>query len=495
MKVGYAWLAKYDGVQAPEPSPFAEIRPVSRLEVIGDCLAVPASVAPDNDDVLTHVLFALKHEGINLTILAQALPLVPEPELRSAYDAAPGSQFLRKACYLWEYYTGQRVQRRSEGLRHNYVGLFNPERYYTSAGERNRRWRVVFNGIGSLRYCAVVRKTPILERFLYKNLLQQVQDFVQALPADLLTRTLAWAYLDETRSSYAIERELPGGDKANRFIDLLKQAHKPRDLTEDYLVSLQNATVSNVFVQAASFRHEQNYLSNGLRGALGVTYLPPAPQLARELMSELMAMANHAGGQNLHDDGGLDPIMLAAVVSFSFVFVHPFMDGNGRLSRFLFHQVLCQQGALDDGLLLPVSAVLKQDEAGYKAVLESWSAGTRPFWQVEWVDGERYHFDFQGHDALYRYWDATHCVEFMFVAVELALTTKLIQESDYLKQYDAIYQQIDKQFDVAAKDLASLVMHCMQQNGRISENRRKQFRYSVPPEVFDAIETAYQALK
>lgn len=250
-----------------------------------------------------------------------------------------------------------------------------------------------------------------------------------------------------------------------------------------------------MFVQAASFRHEQNYLSNGLRGALGVTYIPPAPQLARELMSELMALANHDGRENLHDDGGLDPIMLAAIVSFGFVFVHPFMDGNGRLSRFLFHQVLCQQGALDDGLLLPVSAVLKQDEAGYKAVLESWSASTRPFWQVEWIDGERYHFDFQGHDALYRYWDATHCVEFMFAAVEQALTTKLIQESDYLKQYDAIYQQIDKQFDVAAKDLASLVMHCMQHHGRISENRRKQFRYSVPPEVFDAIETAHQALK
>lgn len=79
MKVGYAWLANYDGVKAPEPSPFAEVRSVSRLEVIGDCLAVPASVAPDNDDVLTHVLFALKDEGINLTILAQALPLVPGP--------------------------------------------------------------------------------------------------------------------------------------------------------------------------------------------------------------------------------------------------------------------------------------------------------------------------------------------------------------------------------------------------------------------------------
>lgn len=488
MKVGYAWLVESEDIKAPEPTPYAEVRSVSRLETIGDCLAVPATVAPSDNSVLAHVLFALKHEGINLAILAQALPLVAEPELRDAYDAAPGSQFLRKACFLWEHYTGQVVQRKTEGLRHNYVGLFNPELYYTAAGERNRRWRVLFNGIGNLDYCAVVRRTPVLEQFLQKNLLQQVHDFVRSLPASLLNRTLAWAYLDETRSSYAIEKELPGGDKASRFVELLKQAHQPRQLTEDYMVDLQNATVSNVFVQAASFRTEQNYLSNGLRGALGVTYIPPAPELARNLVTELMAFANSA-------DTDVHPIMLAAVVSFGFVFIHPFMDGNGRLSRFLFHQVLCQQGALNDGLLLPVSAVLKQDEAGYKAVLENWSATTRPFWRVEWLDGERYHFDFQGHDSLYRYWDATACVEFMFLAVEQALKTKLVQESDYLMHYDAVYQQVDSEFDVAAKDLASLVMHCLQQNGRISANRRKQFRHSVPAEVFDAIEAAHKALK
>ncbi len=34
-------------------------------------------------------------------------------------------------------------------------------------------------------------------------------------------------------------------------------------------------------------------------------------------------------------DADLDPVVLAAVVSFAFVLVHPFDDGNGRLHRWL----------------------------------------------------------------------------------------------------------------------------------------------------------------
>lgn len=37
----------------------------------------------------------------------------------------------------------------------------------------------------------------------------------------------------------------------------------------------------------------------------------------------------------------VDPLVAAACVSFGFVLIHPFMDGNGRLSRFLFHHQLC----------------------------------------------------------------------------------------------------------------------------------------------------------
>lgn len=486
MRVGYAWLAGQEVVKAPVPEHYAEIRSVTRIKVIDNCLAVPSAVAPANDaSALDHILFALKHEGVNLMILAQILPAVPELELRAAYDASPTSQYLRKACYLWEHFTGREIDRAPRTLRSNYVPLFDPADYLTSStGVRDVRWRILFNGIGNLDYCVTVRKTPELLALLDKNLLQTASEFTESLPADILNRTLAWAYLDETRNSYEIENESPSGDKATRFVNLLRQAHVPRQLTEDFLVDLQNAAISNVYYQAVSFRTEQNYLSNGLRGALGVTYLPPSPELSRELMMELMALANTP-------PEGIDPLVLAAVVSFGFVFIHPFMDGNGRLSRFLFHQVLCQRGALKNGLLLPVSAVLNKKESDYKATLEAWSAPTREYWDVSFIDEENLMFDYRGHEALYRYWDATSSVTFMANAAEQAIERHLKEETEYLNRYDAIYEKIDRIFDVGNADLSKLIMFCMDQKGVLSAHRRKQYQYKVPAGLFDALEQAY----
>lgn len=58
--------------------------------------------------------------------------------------------------------------------------------------------------------------------------------------------------------------------------------------------------------------------------------MPPAPELCQELMEELMAFANLPERE-------VDPLVAAAVTAFGFVFLHPFMDGNGRLSRYLIH--------------------------------------------------------------------------------------------------------------------------------------------------------------
>ena len=37
-------------------------------------------------------------------------------------------------------------------------------------------------------------------------------------------------------------------------------------------------------------------------------------------------------------------------------------------------------------------------------------------------------------------------------------------------------------------DLASLVMMCLSNDGKVSINRRKQYKYAVPDHVFDYIE-------
>ncbi|MFJ2692384.1 Fic family protein [Pseudomonas sp. NPDC087336] len=464
----------------------ARVQPVTRLKRIDNTLAVPPGIAPVSDDLLGHVLFALKHEGINLTILAQALPQISPQALESELQKAPNGIYIRKACFLYEAFTGEGLAQHSP-VKGSFIPLFDPKQYLTMPGERNSRWRVEFNGLGTLAYCATVERTPQITALLEHDILARAQQFIQNLPAGMMDRAINWAYLNETRDSFAIEKESPSEDKSRRFIQLLKQAHERIPLSEDYLVNLQNATISNPYDMAAAFRHEQNHLANGLQGAAGVTYVPPEPDLCRELMNELMALGNEATKH-------IDPLVAAGVISFGFVFLHPFMDGNGRLSRFLIHQTLCRAGALENGFLLPVSVAMKREERLYLEALQEFSRPAREFWDVRWIDQGNLSFNFTGHSAIYRFWDATPGVRFTLEMAKRALEVELREKTIFLENYDKIVKAVDERYDVRGSDLSNLVMMCLAQNGTVSKHRRKQFKYSVQEEVFDYIEQVTQAL-
>lgn len=486
ISAGYAWLQESLGLSAFPLSRPAKVQPVTRIERIGTALAVPPHIAPAPDDLLGHVLFALKHEGINLTILAQALPQVPAQALERELERAPNGIYIRKACFLREAFTGGELYQHSP-VRGAFIPLFDPDLYVTMPGERNSRWRVEFNGIGSLAYCATVELTPEIVKLLEHDVLARAQEFIQSLPSGMMDRAINWAYLHETQDSFAIEKESPSEDKARKFIQLLRQAHEGLPLSEDYLVNLQNATISNPFDMAAAFRHEQNHLASGLQGAAGVTYVPPEPSLCRELMEHLMALGNDAPAR-------IDPLVAAGVISFGFVFLHPFMDGNGRLSRFLIHQTLCRAGALDNGLLLPVSVAMKREERLYLETLQQFSQPAREFWDVRWIDHGQFTFDFKGDSAIYRFWDATPGVRFTLEMAKRALEVELHEETVFLENYDTVVRAVNEIYDVRGSDLANLVMMCLNNNGTLSNNRRKQYQYSVQAEVFDYIQQVTQDL-
>lgn len=481
---GYAHLIEHTGVQAPMPALKAEVRPVTRREDAPGIIMIPARLAPDTQDTLGHVLFALKYEGVNLCVLSQALKQIPEATMREAFDASPNSRYLRVACYLWEHFCGAQIHRKADKLSQSYTPVFDPEKYYTTTGVRNPRWRVVFNGIGSMDYCVSVRKTEKLEALIELDLMGQAETFTDQLPKDILNRTLAWAYLSETKDSFAIEKEAVNASKSRRFVEVLKKAHTGVTINEDTLVDLQGIAIDNPYRKATSYRNEQNYLGTLQRGVLGVSFVPPEHYLARELMDELCELANNP-------PEAVDPLILASVVSFGFVFIHPFMDGNGRLSRFLFHQMLCKTGALKNGLVLPVSTAMHQNEGDYLEALKAFSETIPDYWDVEEIFDDQLEFSFTGDDSIYRYWDGTACCEFMAQCAHSAIEKHLKEETIYLNRYDAIYKRINDRFDVASKDLALLVMACMEQKGRVSNNRRKQFANLVQAEVFDELETAY----
>lgn len=484
---GYEFVRTTLNLAAVPPARPAVVRPVTRIQQVEGHLAVPAHVVPQTADPLAHLLFALKHEGVNMQILAQALPQIPSEQMLQELKGSPNGQYIRAACYLWEMHTGAILDGKPD-IAGAYVDLFDSARYVTGPDNRNSRWRLNFNGLGSPRYCVTVERTAAVESGIKSDILLRTKAFINSLGAEMMDRALSWAYLHETEDSYAIEREAPSEDKARKFIALLKQAHEGRPLSEEYLVELQSSTVSGAFEKAVQFRNEQNWLrSSGRGGASSVSYVPPPPSAVPGLMDEWMAFANNAPKQ-------VDPIVAASIASFGFVYIHPFMDGNGRISRFLFHKALCTSGQLEKGVLLPVSVAMKRNERRYLETLQAFSIPARELVQVTSAGEGRFYFDFKADDTIYRYWDATPAVEFGFAMAEQALDVELRQETQYLAHFDAIRRVIDDRYDVRGSLLATLISIAMEGGGTISNNKRKRFAGDLPAEVLDAIETETRAV-
>lgn len=488
MEIGYAYLRKRLGLRVFAIAQPASIASVARLARVPDgCLLVPRQVAPESGHPVDHLLFALRHEGTNLQLLAALMPQLDAGELRRRLIASPASGFVRKACFLYEALTGKTLED-IPGPAGNYVDLFDARRYLTGAPVRNAKWRVNFNGLGSMAYCPTVLRSPQVEAGMANEILRRTKDFIAAIGPSSADRALAWAYLSETEQSFAIEREKPSANKAEAFVALLHQAHEKHELTEQYLSELQSATIANPYDRAAAFRHQQNWLRvGGLRGARSISYVPPPPALCNELMTAFMGMANTLPASVC------DPLVAASLASFGFVFLHPFMDGNGRLSRFLFHQALCRSGRLERGLLLPVSVAMKKNEAQYLAALQSYSRQVRELWEVSWLDDEEFSFTFSGDPAIYRFWDATPCVEFGFAMAEQALDVHLKQETEFLARFDRIYRLVNDNFDIRGDTMHVLIASALHNAGRVSNHRREQFKYQVPEPAFDFIETAVRA--
>ena len=458
----------------------ALLKPVTRLEWMDSHLATPKHVAPTTDDAIAHVLFALKHEGTNLQILAEALPLVDSSSLITELYRAPSGAYIRTACYLWEQFTGKQLTDLPD-ISGPTTFVFDPDKYITGPSQRDAKWRVTFNGLGSIYYCATVEKTPFIQDSIHSDILGKAKTFIDALGNGMMDRALAWAYLHETESTYAIEKESPNEDKARMFVALLHQAHEGRPLSEDYFIELQNSVISNPYEKEVAFRTNQNWLSGPMRGAAGVTYIPPPPEDIPRMMEDLMAFVNNPPKE-------IDPIIAASIASFSFVFIHPFNDGNGRLSRFLFHKTLCQSRRLENGLILPVSVAMKNNEDDYLSTLQKFSRPARDLWSVKWIDDHQYDFRFNGKGTIYRYWDATKAVEFGYKMAQQALDVELKNETEFLARFDEILKKVNQKYDIKGSTMTTLVMMCLDNNGKVSNKRRKQYTGQVPEAAFDFIE-------
>ena len=192
------------------------------------------------------------------------------------------------------------------------------------------------------------------------------------------------------------------------------------------------------------------------------------------------------------------PLVKAGIAHLYFVSIHPFEDGNGRIHRFLIHNVLSLQGVVPRGLMFPVSAAMLKNPADYDASLEAFS---RPLLSL--ID---YHLDEMGQLTVendtaswYRYMDMTAQAEALYSFVTKTIEEELVEELSFLANYDKTKKAIQDIIDMPDRLIDLFIQLCLQNNGSLSARKRTSHFDFLTDEELAAMEQAvkdgYSALK
>lgn len=412
--------------------------------------------------------FALRYEGINLEVLALLFAGAGQPELDAWLAAQPESRFARRAGYLYEWLTGNELAAAVPPKAAYVPALDDKLQFGFAGGARNAKFRVIDNLPGNRQFCPLVRKTDFLQAMARKDLKRRTQETLARYDRDLLRRAAAFLYLKETHSSFEVEREKPSSDRARRFADLLREAESGTPLSETRLAELQNAAVDARFHEF-SYRRQQNWIGDDLGHRKKVDFVPARPQDVPELMNGLAGFSETLRAK----PESMDPVVAAASLAFGFVFIHPFMDGNGRLHRYLIHQVLSSSGFTPKGIVLPVSAVILANLDRYVQALERFS---RPLLARTTYDPDAPKTSATGNDALYfRFFDATEQASFLYWALERTVEHDLEEEIAFLLGFDAARARLGGLLDWPAHSLDLFIRLVHQNGGTLSKTKRESF--------------------
>jgi len=170
------------------------------------------------------------------------------------------------------------------------------------------------------------------------------------------TRAILETRLAVVGKSIMEHNEILGMEEALKYINNTL-IDKYGDITIQDILEIHRRVIGNVDpVEAGLFRRTQVFVSN---------HQPPPPSLLSTLMGKFVQWLNTA--HNLH------PVRHAALAHYKLVFIHPFMDGNGRTSRLLMNLILMRAG-------FPPVIIRRADREVYYRHLQTANEGdVRPF--------------------------------------------------------------------------------------------------------------------
>jgi Fic/DOC family len=433
------------------------------------------------DTFADHLLFALRHEDIDLLILKRVFEAVAQSEIEAIIHAAPTGIPARRVWYFYEILTSCTLDIEDVPSAAA-IDLLDSDAYFTGKPRLSKRHRVRDNLLGSGRFCPVIRRTKTLTELLALDLSNRARETVGRTGGHLVARAASFMLLADSRASFEIEGERPPRNRLERWGRAVLQAGKNR-LTLDEIIRLQRVLIEDTRFIRAGLRPDGVFL--GERDHNGdplPEFIGARPDDLNDLVDGLLE-----ANDRMRDDG-VDPVLTAAATAFGFVYVHPFQDGNGRMHRCLIHHVLAERKFTPPGMVFPVSSVMLDRIDDYRTSLQGHSGPLMPF--IEWrPTADRNVEVLNGTADLYRYFDCTEEAEFLYECVRHTVEHDLPREIDYLRRHDEAIRRIMDTVEMPDHLAENLVMFIRQNKGTLSKKRREREFQKLSDEEVSLIET------
>ncbi len=469
---------------------------------------LPAAQNP-GQDVFAHLEFTLRKEGLHLELLRKILPRINSDDVTTYVRSRPTGRYARIIWWLFETFANIRLDL-PDVQTGNYVDLLDPGLYVTGPAKRAKRQRVNVNLMGTADFSPMVRKNG-LGALDEAEMRKRCAEIVGEYPPAIFQRAVRYLYAKESKSSHEIERETPDQKRAEKFIGLLEQAWHRDFISKPAMVELQQAIIEPRFANKGWRSEKENIIDRQVYvgetmapGMERIHFAAPKPEDLDELMIGFLAMAHNIIDEHITikfrenqtehvnesvEMASVPTLVAAAVISFTFDFLHPFSDGNGRIHRFLMHHVLAHNDFGPKGIILPVSAVILNRPREYDQALESFS---KPLMErVEYTLDERQRMTVTNDTAdFYRYIDCTELTRITIDFIRETIETELPAELRYLTHYDEIRRKMREIVELPDRIEDLFVKLCRQNGGTLSKRKRELPEFvPLTDEEIDALET------
>lgn len=166
-------------------------------------------------------------------------------------------------------------------------------------------------------------------------------------------------------------------------LGLIHQNHRQMTFSENLILQLHQEIYRYTSKKAGSWKATDNLIEQEHGdGSKSIRFIPLAAFLTPNAMNQLHKMFNESW--ETHE---IEQLLLIATYIFDFLCIHPFSDGNGRLSR-LITLLLLYRGEYEVGRYISLEKIIEDTKEGYYESLSrssnGWSEGKHnliPWWE------------------------------------------------------------------------------------------------------------------